>query len=83
MPKKGYKQTAEHTKKINIVCLKYWNGKKRSTHTKQKISRTLKGHSVSAETRQKISNTKKGQKHSEEHKRNISIACKGIKKKRS
>ena len=36
------------------------NNGERSVETRQKISRTLKGHTVSKETRQKISNSKKG-----------------------
>ena len=42
--------------------------------TKQKISQSLKNHSVSENTKQKISNAKKGKHITEKHKNNIAIA---------
>ena len=52
-------------------------GKQLSEETKNKLSKTLKGHLVSAETRNKISEAKKGKLFSEEHKNKISEAKKG------
>ena len=47
------------------------NGCQRLDATKQKISKSLKGHIVSEETKKKISKAKKGFKHSEETKKKL------------
>ena len=69
MPKKGYKQTEEHRKKIsqsNRGKHNYWLGKFHSEEHKRKVSeagkrRYLLGY-TSIETRKKLSESNKGEK---------------------
>ena len=71
--KGGCKGHTEETKrKLSENHHKYWEGKKRSDKTKQKISETLKGHTLSEETKRKISEGHKGKTLSEEHKKKLS-----------
>ena len=55
----------------------YWYGKKRSSETKQKISKVHKGKKYSEETKQKLSEAHKGKQHSEKTKQKMSETHKG------
>jgi len=59
MPKKGYKQTEEHKKRVTESR----KGHKHSEETKRKISESLKGNQLSEETKKKMSESRKGDKH--------------------
>lgn len=93
MPRKGYKMTDEHRKKMSEVV----RGRKLSEETKAKLSAALKGRSrpMSEETKAKmratralhkeeisknISESQIGKKLSEEHKAKLSAALKGKKR---
>ena len=73
MPKKGYKQTEDHRRKMIEVHKR----ENLSEETRKKLSDAMKGRIVSEETRRKIRDSNKGKTHSEEARRKISEANKG------
>lgn len=78
MPKKGYKPTEEHKRKLS----ESHKGKKPSEVSKQKMSESRKGKKHSEETKRKICKNHVGmldKNHSEETRQKISLARKGKK----
>jgi len=70
-------RSEETREKISKNNARYWEGKKRSPETNEKISARNKGRKHSIEELEKMSVIHKGKKLSNEHKEKISIANKG------
>ena len=80
MPKKGYKQTEEHKRKILEARRPgTWGtlGKHLSEETKSKISEALTGRRLSDEHKRSVSSALKGRQFSDEHKRKIGDGNRG------
>jgi group I intron endonuclease len=82
LKRKGVKHSKEWCEKISLANKGRYRPS-RSLNIRQKISQTLKGHSVSIETRNKISSKHKGMKMSKEFCKRISISKLGSKQPES
>ncbi|MBA7534738.1 hypothetical protein ES705_26987 [subsurface metagenome] len=81
MPKKGYKQSEEHRRKIREISKTNPNygmkGKHHSEETKRKMREAKKGKKLSLEHRKKLSEAKKDKHLSVEHRRKLSESLLG------